>query len=446
MKHNGCEKPADPAFFNAKREVCISGEIIAYLAVLYYNTVMENQVKMDQLKQGTWLVGVSGGGDSMALLDMCRRAGVNLRCAHVNYHHRETADRDQQICEQYCSKWSIPIDVLHAQTSETGNFQANARKDRYVFYKELCECHNCKGVLVAHQQDDVLETYLMQKQRGSIPQRYGLCRETDIFDVHVVRPLLAYTREELRGYCTRFAVVYGDDESNFTDDYERNRIRHHQLEKMDENMRLSLLQRMEADNERLSVLQKESEAFLKRWKGSCRELLDQKESAFILQYWIRKQSGCSLSMGAQQDLLRRLCSLKTQWQQTLTDHWVLKKEYDQLVVDKLEMCVFAYVYDSPQMLQTPYFTLCDQGERIEGVTLSKDDFPITIRNAAPGDAIKLRFGTKKLHRWFIDRHIPLDQRRSWPVMVNAEGTVIFVPKIGCDIAHFSNNPTLFMIQ
>ena len=72
----------------------------------------------------------------------------------------------------------------------------------------------------------------MQKQRGSIPQRYGLCRETDIFDVHVVRPLLAYTREELLEYCTRFAVVYGDDESNFTDDYERNRIRHHQLEKM----------------------------------------------------------------------------------------------------------------------------------------------------------------------------------------------------------------------
>ena len=78
--------------------------------------------------------------------------------------------------------------------------------------------------------------------------------------------------------------------------------------------------------------------------------------------------------------------------------------------------------------------------------MQADDFPITVRSVQPGDAIQLRFGTKKIHRWFIDRHIPLQERLLWPVMVNAQGKVIFVPKIGCDVAHFSNNPNLFMVQ
>jgi len=78
--------------------------------------------------------------------------------------------------------------------------------------------------------------------------------------------------------------------------------------------------------------------------------------------------------------------------------------------------------------------------------LQEDDFPITIRNAQAGDVIQLRFGRKKLNRWFIDRKIPKKERKIWPVVTNKDGIVILVPKIGCDIAHFSNNPTLFVLK
>ena len=59
-------------------------------------------MRWDQLAEKKWIIGVSGGPDSMALLDLCRRHQVAVVCAHVNYHHRPTADRDQQLVEDYC--------------------------------------------------------------------------------------------------------------------------------------------------------------------------------------------------------------------------------------------------------------------------------------------------------------------------------------------------------
>ena len=112
---------------------------------------------------------------------------------------------------------------------------------------------------------------------------------------------------------------------------------------------------------------------------------------------------------------------KAQWTQSLDAHWALKKEYERLSVDKLEMCDYLYTYDEICYMETPHFMLSAHGEKIEGITLTKEDFPITIRPVQAGDAIRLRFGTKKIHRWFVDRHIPMDERLCWPVMVNAQG-------------------------
>ncbi len=421
-------------------------ERIAHCGCLYYNTVMENQDTFKDLLTQCWIVGVSGGSDSMALLELCRRHGVKVHAAHVNYHHRDSADRDQAICEQYCAKWEIPFHVHHAQTDTAGNFQANARLERYRFFSELCKAHCCAGVLIAHQQDDALETYQMQKQRGSLPTCYGLQRVSEVCGVKVVRPLLACPRAWLREYCHRHGVSYGEDESNFSDDYERNRVRHHLIERLDAPGRKEMLAAMQTDNAALRQKQQMADAFLSRWDQGVCTLLAQKEAPYLLQRWVKSLSGVDLSYHAQQDLLRRLRDGKAQWSQRLNERWQLKKEYGRLVVDTLEMCDFSYTYDTLCYVQTPQFSLCAQGERIEGVTLSPADFPITIRNAQSGDAIRLRFGTKRLNRWFIDRRIPAHQRKCWPVMVNAAQEVIFVAKIGCDVAHFSNNPNLFMIQ
>ena len=97
-------------------------------------------------------------------------------------------------------------------------------------------------------------------------------------------------------------------------------------------------------------------------------------------------------------------------------------------------------------LHTPYFHIGKEGKGSEALTLYEADFPITIRSYRQGDRIAMRFGSKRVSRWFIDRKIPQAVRRRYPIVENAQGKVILVPNLGCDIAHFSNNPTCFVVK
>ena len=102
----------------------------------------------------------------MTLLSLCVKQGISVVVSHVNYKKRDSADRDEHIVLDFCKKHGIICEVC-CPTYEEGNFQGWAREVRYAFYKQLCEKHHCDGVLLAHHQDDVLETYLMQMERGS---------------------------------------------------------------------------------------------------------------------------------------------------------------------------------------------------------------------------------------------------------------------------------------
>ena len=104
------------------------------------------------------LIGVSGGPDSMALLDMMKDK-YEVYVAHVNYHHRDTALRDELIVEDYCKKYDIPYFKKDYVEVEGGNFQENARIFRYEFYKEIIDKYDLECVMLAHHKDDLIETY-----------------------------------------------------------------------------------------------------------------------------------------------------------------------------------------------------------------------------------------------------------------------------------------------
>lgn len=395
----------------------------------------------------TWIIGVSGGGDSMALLHMCIKANMNIIVAHMNYQKRDSADRDMNGVIAYCKAHNISVEVRMQEEQCIENFQAFARKKRYAFYHDLIKQYQAYGVLVAHQLDDHLETYLMQKRRNMIPQAYGLRDHIDVFDCHVVRPLLSYTKLELEEYCKQHGVPYWLDESNLSDDYTRNQIRHTMIEPMSYEEKQQLNEAIKQENGKLQSLHEEVNLFLMHWDQSCTSLCEKKDAVIkmILHTWIFQTSGILISHKEQETLLN-LIKQANNWTRSLQGAYDIHKEYGLLAITSHEEAGYSYSYDVLTYTSTPYFTIQDHGVTIEGVTLSDKDFPITIRSFHQGDAIQLRFGKKKLNRWFIDRKIPSQERKKWPVMVNAQGNIIFVPKIGCDIAHFSNNPNAFVIK
>ena len=145
----------------------------------------------ERRNSGTWLIGVSGGPDSMALLSMCLEEGAPVAVAHVNYHHRQEADQEEAYVRTFCAGHGIACHVRNEPFTYIGNFEAAARQWRYDFFVETVKQNGYCGILIAHQEDDLLETYLMPSERKLEPDWFGLRQEMMYRGVLVRRPLLS---------------------------------------------------------------------------------------------------------------------------------------------------------------------------------------------------------------------------------------------------------------
>ncbi|MDF9824951.1 tRNA(Ile)-lysidine synthetase-like protein [Breznakia sp. PF5-3] len=399
---------------------------------------------------GTWVVAVSGGSDSMALLDMCYQAKMDIVVAHVNYQKRSSASRDEKGVESYCWKRGIPFFKHVVEHYDSGNFQAQARKIRYSFFKEIIEQVHAKGVLVAHHLDDVLETYIMQKKRKSIPEYYGIKDEVIIYGVMVKRLLLSYNKKELEMYCDEHAVPYFYDESNDSDVYTRNRVRHEQIVQMNVNDKENMLKCICKEN---LQLQKNREKVMEAYKDNDGRLIISHIMSYpkafsldYLRYWIVMKTGIKKVSRKTLEAIYNNMEKSKNWTYPLSDIYQLCCDYGEVTIEKREALGFSYQFTKLEYIETSYFKICQKGEKIEGVLVDDKDFPITIRNYRPGDRISLRYGSKKVSRFLIDRKISRKERQLWPVLVNNMGEIIFVCGIGCDIAHYGNNFNMFVVK
>ncbi len=382
----------------------------------------------------------------MTLLDKCVKAHLDIIVAHVNYQKRESAWRDENIVKDYCNQHQIPFFVKYCNPEHKGNFQGYARKFRYDFFKELCEKENCVSVLVAHQQDDLLETYLMQCQRKSVPLTYGLAANVKLNGLIIERPLLGMSKKECYQYCFDHDIAFGEDESNFSNDYLRNRLRKEVVDTWNDEKRQEVLETIRQRNEEKFAHQDEIMKIAKSFSNGIDvavfKTLD--EPLQVLRAWLNlHEIGYSIS----ERRLKKICEtiLKDESHYSFEiDHVQLMNSYGILeIVEDIE---YSYTFDSIQDFDCEYFKIRKEGRGVEAVTLSKEDFPITIRSPKKEDAIKLRYGTKKINRFFIDRKISHKQRKCYPIVVNCMGNVVLVPEIGCDVEHYTVKPNCFVIK
>ena len=398
---------------------------------------------------GMWVVAVSGGADSMALLDMCYQKGMDIVVAHVNYQKRKSGNRDEKGVEKYCHNKKIPFFKHIVTTYQKGNFQAIARDIRYTFFKEIVEQTHAQGVLVAHHMDDVLETYIMQKQRHSIPKYYGIAKETTIYGIHVQRLLLEYTKAELESYCIEYKVPYFLDESNLEDVYTRNKIRHKQIEQMSIQDKKDMMKCIQQDNKRLDIEKNKVDLFCKGKEILKKEELLSLEPLFLctlLRHWIIKYTGnYTISMKCLL-YISELIKKKENWVYPIQNEFQLVCEYGSIKIESTKKYSFYHVFEKIEYVEGMHFTIREQGLKIEGIFVREEEFPLVIRNFRAGDKIELRYGTKKVSRFFIDRKIAKKERELWPVLLNNMGKIIFVCGIGCDISHYSNNFNMFVVK
>lgn len=377
----------------------------------------------------------------MALLDQLYKEGHELVVAHVNYKKRETADRDEMYVRQYCEKRGLCLRVLYPVYDGKTNFQSWARMARYQFFFDLAKEEETDRIYIAHHLDDHIETYLFQKRRHMLCDTFGLASAVRMHGFRILRPLLMSTKKELEAYCIKQGVSYGIDESNLTDDYTRNQIRHEVIDGLSLSEKKSLAKMIKQENKELDVRRMRARKFIDSWSRDVASLSKEVDAWFILDVWLYEKIGKHLSK-------KHLCSLLEQMQKDcLIDLGAYDLEsFQGFLYSKKKQDVQEHVFTSLTYGKYPGFSLEICGQKMESVHLEPSDFPIRVRTVQKGDRIQLRFGSKKIARFFVDRKIPKIYRKDWLVLENKAGKVIFVPGIGCDVEHFSIKPNMFMIQ
>ncbi|MDF1698170.1 MAG: tRNA lysidine(34) synthetase TilS [Saprospiraceae bacterium] len=172
------------------------------------------------------LLAISGGMDSMVMLELFRQSDFDIIVAHINHSTREGAsDKDMNFVESYCLERGIEFfsKTLNYTTLSDGNFQENARHARYDFLKEVKQRCQCKWIATAHHQEDRWETFMMHLNRKA-----GLKGLTSLRprENNIIRPLLGFSKAQITDYVSKNNVPYVHDISNDSDDYLRNSIRH----------------------------------------------------------------------------------------------------------------------------------------------------------------------------------------------------------------------------
>ena len=173
------------------------------------------------------LVMVSGGGDSVALLDVAHRLGASVSAMHVNYGLREGAEADQDLVQRLCDERDVALTVERVSLAEGGNLQERARDARYELAERIAE----RDYAAAHTATDQAETvlYRLAVSPGS-RALHGMAARRG----RLVRPLLAVTREEVRDYLRARGLEWREDPTNADRRFARARVRHDVLDALRE--------------------------------------------------------------------------------------------------------------------------------------------------------------------------------------------------------------------
>jgi tRNA(Ile)-lysidine synthase len=198
---------------------------------------------------GTYIVAVSGGVDSVALLHMLAKTDSKLIVAHFDHGIRHNSHEDADFVRQLATNYDLEYEEERADLGPDAS-EDQARKARYKFLMKLTEKYHADAVVTAHHQDDVIETSIINLLRGT--GRHGLTslKSRD----GMIRPLLEVPKSELITYAQSQKLDWHEDQTNLDTKYLRNKVRLEIVPKMTIEQRqewLLRLQKVAAINEKL---------------------------------------------------------------------------------------------------------------------------------------------------------------------------------------------------
>lgn len=411
-------------------------------------------LKQVGLKYGdSVVVACSGGPDSMALLSLLikikKEIDIQVVCAHVNHNVRKESESEKEFVKKYCYDNNVVFEYMKIEDYVDDNFESEARTKRYNYFGEVARKYHSKYLLTAHHGDDLMETILMRIVRGSTLRGYsGFSRVVDHGDYKILRPLIHMTKSEIEAYDKKNHIKYVIDKTNFTDIHTRNRYRMNMLPFLkaeDSNVHNKFYKFSRTLIEYNDYIDKEVSKKIKNVYSQNVLIVDEflkldKIIGMKIIYNILEdfyQDNLLMVTDRHADLIyNMIASVKPNLSIFLPNNIKAVKSYNNF------MLVIENNKKEEYLIELSEFVNLPNGKNIQKVkkTSFKDNnvirlnsadlcLPLYVRNRRNGDkmSIKGMIGSKKIKDIFIDEKISLDERISWPVVVDSNNVIVWLP-------------------
>ena len=396
---------------------------------------------MDPVPEGSYLIGLSGGADSVALLTALlpdiRSGRIRAEAVHVNHGLRgEASDGDEAFARKLCETEGIPFTAYHPDLRDRKD-EKSAREARYRCFAQRMSETGADALLLAHHADDQAETVLMHLMRGTGPEGLsGMAVSSSVYGFTVIRPMLKLRREEIREALKSDGIEWREDATNTEDTYLRNRIRHRLIPEMekisaDAAVRIARAAQLTAeDNEALNL---EADKLMRDFSRG--ELLDAEavkgqpsalKKRILRMWWQRLQPGREereLSAAKTEELLGLISRKSGKVNLPGGMYAVRGKQFLHLTGQRRKLLPPVPFegaetrFDDFTLRKVPSEGNPGDGIRTQEVPAGFTD-GCEIRTRRPGDRIR-PFGSKgsrKLQDYLTDRHIDEPFRDSVPLL------------------------------
>ena len=412
-----------------------------------------NFIKDNIEDNSTVVVAVSSGPDSMALLSLLlklrKEKGLKIVVGHIHHNLREESDEEYEFTKEYALKNNCEFEYTKFDEYETNSIENEARERRYSFFEEILKKYNSKYLLTAHHGDDLIETILMRLTRGSSLGGYsGFKKFSKREGYSILRPLIYYTKDEILEYIEKNDIPYRIDKTNFSKKYTRNRYRLDilpLLKKEDKDVHKKYL--------KFSEELEENNSFMENYINSRYKVVVsnnminiselKKEDKYIIKQIIYKylfkiyRDDIKLIESKHVDIIvNSIFDEKSNLEISLPNEITMQKSYDVLMV-KNEVFSDNYKIELKRETKFPFGKILalDESDITDNYVCylnSKDiKLPLYVRNKRNGDYIEILNlnGKKKLKDIFIDEKIDKNIRNSYPVVVDSDDNILWIPGI-----------------
>ncbi len=409
-------------------------------------TFISQQQLLDKSKR--YLVAVSGGADSVALLRVLLELGYQVEVCHCNFLLRgDESMRDEHFVRDLCLQFDVPFHLIHFDTRTYAeihhmSIEMAARELRYQYFEQLCHDLDIHAVCVAHHRDDLVETILLNMIRGTgihgmvgiRPMRLG----GGAF--YILRPLLSISRSDIESWLQQLGQPFVTDSTNLVADVQRNQLRLKVIPLLKdinpaaiENLHETALLLTEAERVYNVSVQSTLTRLLNDNTLFISDLTKEPSPVSLLFEWLSPYGFSSATIRQMADHLDvptgRFWSSATHNLCIDRGRLVLTEHQESIKPFKIPETGLYHITDSIQLrVSISSEVTIDRSPMVACLDASKVSFPLTIRPGKEGDRF-IPFGmqgSKLLSDFLTDLKVSLPEKRQQLVITDATSQILWV--------------------